>query len=92
MNRLLKRVITSPPRPSSGRGWFEKLPRASQQQVLEVLREKKRGEIQHGFTQLAEIVLQEFGLPTSPKQVRVRLAELYRRLPECQNGKRSSRR
>jgi hypothetical protein len=85
MTSLLERVTTTPARALGAPDWFKAMSAADQQDIRDLLAVRLRddGTVRHSFQQLAEIVIEHYGLAVKPNSVRMRLAEITREIQQC---------
>jgi len=85
MPTLIEHVTATPPRAVGAPDWFTTLKPEQQQDVRDLLTAKLRdsGSVQHSILQLAEILIEHFGLQVRVGTVRARLAELTREIQQC---------
>jgi hypothetical protein len=85
MPTLMERVTTTPPRVAGAPDWFTELPPAHQREIRDLVATRLRddGSVQHSNSQLAEILIEHFGLPVKLGTVRSRLAQLTREIQQC---------
>jgi hypothetical protein len=85
MTTLLERVTATPPRRVGAPEWFTELPSEHQREIRDLVAARLRDDrsIQHSNSQLAEILIEHYGLPVRPGTVRYRLAQLTREIQQC---------
>jgi hypothetical protein len=85
MTTLLERVTATPARAVGAPDWFRAMSPADQQDIRDLLATRLRddGTVQHSMVQLAEIVVEHYGLAVKPNSARMRLAELTREIQQC---------
>jgi hypothetical protein len=81
----MERVTTTPPRLAGAPDWFTGLPSQHQREIRDLLAAKLRddGSVQHSMLQLAQILIEHYGLQVKGTTVRYRLAELTREIQQC---------
>lgn len=95
MPTLMERVTTTPPRTVGASDWFTELPPEHQREIRDLLAARERAKLQsdspaqHSVQQLAEILIEHFGLPVKLGTVRSRLAQLTREIQQCPSPKAS---
>lgn len=89
MTTLMERVTTTPPRVVGAPDWFTELPPEHQREIRDLLAARERSKsqpdspAQHSMQQLAEILIEHYGLPVKLGTVRSRLAQLTREIQQC---------
>ena len=97
MPTLMERVTTTPPRVAGAPDWFTELPPEHRREIQDLLaariraRQQADAPAQHSMQQLAEILIEHFGLPVKLGTVRSRLAQLTREIQQCPSPKASKK-